>query len=43
MTSVVRHIKRMKFAVFDQWLNVGFPKFFTQVVPVISFVSGNDL
>ena len=43
MASVVCHIKRIELPVFDHWPNVGLPMFFTQVVSIIPFVSGNGL
>jgi hypothetical protein len=43
IASVVSRIKWRELPVFDHWPNVGLPKFFTQIVPVIPFVSGNGL
>jgi len=43
MASVVCQIKWRELPVFDHWPNTDIPKFLTQIVPVIPFVSGDGL
>jgi hypothetical protein len=43
MPSIVSHIKWRELSVFNYWSDVSLPKFLTQIVPVIPFVSGNGL